>query len=148
MRTWLVAHGGESNPTDNVETHLWLCERCVPPIRQPLETCAESCVCANCTAPLSDIWRVVPCSWHRHLSAVGKWEVRTASRTTIGGTADGSRRSTRDTLNMGPSAGTGVTLACGSLPGMSPPAPPPLTMAHGYTALKHMGSHGVHLRVV
>ena len=53
--------------------------------------------------------------------------------TTFGGTADGSRRSTGDTLNMGASAGTGEALAwaiASDVPSTSP--------SHGTNS----GAHG------
>ena len=53
--------------------------------------------------------------------------------TTVGGTADGSRWSTGDTLNMGASAGIGEALAW-AIASDVPSTPP----SHGYTS----GAHG------
>ena len=101
----LVAARGASNPTDNVDplsVHVF--SRLGYPIRV-----SHAVFCA--VAALSGCSRVQPAqktAWETRMASWGTLDVKSHALTTVGGTADGSRQSTGDTVNMGESAGTGV----------------------------------------
>ena len=119
MLGWPVARAIGSKPTKNVQKRL--CEQCVPPIRQPLGV-----VCANFIGRTQWYVGSAPdevCTCISQPLANRRYTHH--APTAVGGTADGIRRSTVDTLNMGESAGTQVKPWPETFPMLSSPTPSP-----------------------